>query len=133
MKSLSLALILLATVAWAEPATINREGQLVWSGTTAVQAEPPKDLVLPSGIVITGVTYRDKTLGTVEINDLIKILEQARPHVWTETTMITTAIYDGCITDAICMAEREVKRMKQRKKLAERIDEVVRVLRDANK
>ena len=72
----------------------------------------------------------------VEVKELITILEQARYHVW-DTRMLTQVytygIFNPCENDPICAAEREVERMKERKALAERIDQVVKILKEANK
>ena len=136
MKTLSIALILLATGAWAEQQghwiTLEEKPMLhSLEELTTATGEP----IAPGIVIGSGWLYADRVRYTeqVELKEIIALLEQARRHVWEHEVFFTTDIYDPCITDPICTAEREVERMRDRKALAERIDEVVKILKEANK
>jgi F0F1-type ATP synthase beta subunit len=118
MKKIIVVMMLLtATVAYGD------EGYTIPTG--------PIQIVESETIAGTENIYHEY----VEIQDLIDILEKALPHVWSEHKPYGTMTLqiDYCITDPICMAERNIEQMKERKKLSKRIEEVVRILKEATK
>ena len=111
MKTLIALLVLIPALAWGGDQTLTQEGIFIWQDSLITSDED------------------------VEIQELIDILEKARPHVWNEQVPygITTLQVDHCVTDPICMAERELAKMKERKALSKRIEAVLRILKEAAK
>lgn len=133
------ALLILVTVSRAEQQghwmTLEEKPMLHSLGELTTVAEEP---IVPGGVVIgSGWFYADRVRYTeqVELKEIITLLEQARRHVWNIpfNHVYTLGIYDPCADDIICAAQREVDKMVDRKALAERIDQVVKILMEANR
>lgn len=66
---------------------------------------------------------------SVSVDEIIEVLEKARLYIWNELPQSTTLEFDPCTIDPICMAQRQVERMRERKALREKIDRILKVLK----
>ena len=106
-----LTLTVLTGGGWAEEPTLGIESlPAEWVDSPIVFNDPTEDL-------------------SVSVDEIIEVLEKARPYIWNELPQSTTLEFDPCTIDPICMAQRQVERMRERKALREKIDRILKVLK----
>lgn len=92
-----------------------------WWAYAIAQAEETKE---------NWIVFNDPTADlSVSVDEIIEVLEKARPYIWNELPQSMTLEFDPCTIDPICMAQRQVERMIERKAIREKIDRILKILK----